>query len=113
MATSGCDSFFRVHGEIAVEAVGTPNCDLRVHRAADGAVRDRAHVSGSFTETFPASWLPKDYYLSIACDGILDSYKSPVVRLGFGRQYDPPFQLGRIALRGNDRKESLGRIDKP
>ena len=106
---AGCDSFFRVHGDIVVDGVDKPTCDLRVHTSPDGAVRERVRVHGPFAEAFPTSWFPQNYYVSVACDEAADSYRSTVLRVGFGRYFDPPFELGHVALKGKNGKASSGR----
>ena len=99
LTLAACDSAFRVRGELVVDAQREPVCELRLHNASDGAVLRRRAVRGSFLELFTVSVVPRDYNLTITCDGATDSFKSATFRLGFRRHYEPPLALGKIVLR--------------
>ena len=71
---------------------------MRLHDAKDGRVLRERAVSGSFDEVITISPVPDDYYLTIACDGVTQSFKSGPCGLGGRRRYDDPLNLGKIVL---------------
>ena len=90
--------FFRVQGEVAVNGQQTPKCDLFVHDASDGRIRDRVHIAGSFSETFPASWFPRQCYFVVTCEGAKAPYRSQIFKVGYGEHFKGPLAIGRIVL---------------
>lgn len=98
VCVSGCDSGFRAQGELVVQGQTAPSCRMRLHDASKGAVLHDRSVHGSFDELFTISRFPSDYYLTITCDGVPQSFKSATFRAGSGRYYDPPLKLGKIVL---------------
>ena len=98
LSLAACDSAFRLRGELMVDPRGEPSCELRLHNASDGAVLRRRSVRGTFLELFTVSVVPRDYYVTIICNGAADQFKSETFRLGFRRHYDPPLELGKIVL---------------
>lgn len=95
---TGCDSGFRVQGELVVQDQTAPSCRMRLHEASKGAVLHDRSVRGSFDELFTVSRFPSDYYLTITCDGVPQSFKSATFRAGSRRYYDAPLKLGKIVL---------------
>ena len=96
VAAAACDGAFRVQGELVTPSASA--CRMRLHDARDGKVLRERAVRGSFDEVFTISPLPDDYYLTIACDGVPQSFKSDPVRLGSRRHYDHPLKLGKVVL---------------
>ena len=96
LAAAACDGGFRVRGELVMPSASP--CRMRLHDAKDGRVLRERAVSGSFDEVFTIDVLSHDYYLSIACEGVTESFKSETVRLGGRRRYDDPLNLGKIVL---------------
>ena len=95
----GCDAGFRVRGELFVQGHTEPACQLTLHDASkNDALRERMVRGGSFEELFTVSPYPRDYYLTITCTGVRQTFKSATFRAGLGRSYDNPVALGKIVL---------------
>jgi len=99
---SACDTFFKVQGEVKVGDSSKP-CDLTLYNASNGSVKDKVHIEGNFTQTFQATWIPKEYYVVVTCEGVMPEYRSKTFQVGYGRYYDEPLKLGRITLGERDR----------
>jgi hypothetical protein len=105
-ALTSCESSvhisYRLEGPTDSEA---DTCALTLQRASDGYKLANLHgVGKEFHDTLLISPLPKEYYVTIACDGFesfkSSSYKMPP-RLFFSRREERQIDLGSVAL---DRK---------